>query len=84
MIKTIIKIVVIVLGYVAAGVLLFQVIKTNDKIDKAQEKYKICEQEKGEAEVIHNEAIMAKDAEKEALQTKVEELEKEVAELKKN
>lgn len=84
MIKTIIKIAVVVLGYVAAGVLLFQVIKTNDKIDKAQEKYKICEQEKGEAEVIHNEAIMAKDAEKEALQTKVEELEKEVAELKKN
>lgn len=84
MIKTIIKIVVVILGYVAAGVLLFQVIKTNDKIDKAQEKYKICEQEKGEAEVIHNEAIMAKDAEKEALQTKVEELEKEVAELKKN
>lgn len=84
MIKTIIKIAIAVLGYIAAGFLLYQVIKIDHKIDKAQEKYEICEQEKGEAEVIHNEAIMVKDAEKEALQTKVEELEKEVAELKKN
>lgn len=91
MIKKVSKIILILLGYVFAGLFLFQITrmdtkvgKLNQKIEDLQYQNEICEMKRGEEEVIHEESIMVLDAEKENLQTRVKELEEEVAKLKKN
>ena len=91
MTKKVSKIVLILLGYVFAGVFLFQLTrvdvkvgKLNQKIEDLQYQNEMCEMKRGEEEVIHEESIMVLDAEKENLQTRVKELEDEVARLKKN
>ncbi len=91
MTKKVSKIVLILLGYVFAGVFLFQLTrvdvkvgKLNQKIEDLQYQNEMCEMKRGEEEVIHEESIMVLDAEKENLQTRVKELEDEVAKLKKN
>lgn len=91
MIKKVSKIILILLGYVFAGLFLFQITrmdtkvgKLNQKIEDLQYQNEMCEMKRGEEEVIHEESIMALDAEKENLQTRVKELEEEVAKLKKN
>lgn len=91
MIKKVSKIILILLGYVFAGLFLFQITrmdtkvgKLNQKIEDLQYQNEMCEMKKGEEEVIHEESIMVLDAEKENLQTRVKELEEEVAKLKKN
>jgi excinuclease UvrABC helicase subunit UvrB len=90
MTKKVSKIVLILLGYVFAGVFLFQLTridvkvgKLNQKIEDLQYQNEMCEMKRGEEEVIHEESIMVLDAEKENLQTRVKELEDEVAKLKK-
>ena len=90
MIKKVSKIILILLGYVFAGLFLFQITrmdtkvgKLNQKIEDLQYQNEMCEMERGEEEVIHEESIMVLDAEKENLQTRVKELEEEVAKLKK-
>jgi hypothetical protein len=91
MIKKVSKIILILLGYVFAGLFLFQITrmdtkvgKLNQKIEDLQYQNEMCEMKRGEEEVIHEESIMVLDAEKENLQTRVKELEEEVAKLKKN
>ena len=90
MIKKVSKIILILLGYVFAGLFLFQITrmdtkvgKLNQKIEDLQYQNEMCEMKRGEEEVIHEESIMVLDAEKENLQTRVKELEEEVAKLKK-
>lgn len=91
MIKKVSKIILILLGYVFAGLFLFQITRMdtkigelNQKIEDLQYQNEMCEMKRGEEEVIHEESIMVLDAEKENLQTRVKELEEEVAKLKKN
>lgn len=91
MIKKVSKIILILLGYVFAGLFLFQITrmdtkvgKLNQKIEDLQYQNEMCEMKRGEEEVIHEESIMVLDAEKENLQTRVKELEEEVTKLKKN
>ena len=91
MIKKVSKIILILLGYVFAGLFLFQITrmdtkvgKLNQKIEDLQYQNEMCEMKRGEEEVIHEESIMVLDAEKENLQTRVKELEEEVVKLKKN
>ena len=91
MIKKVSKIILILLGYVFAGLFLFQITRMDTKVGKLNQKIEdlkyqneMCEMKRGEAEVIHEESIMVLDAEKENLQTRVKELEEEVAKLKKN
>lgn len=91
MIKKVSKIILILLGYIFAGLFLFQITrmdtkvgKLNQKIEDLQYQNEMCEMKRGEEEVIHEESIMVLDAEKENLQTRVKELEEEVAKLKKN
>lgn len=91
MIKKVTKIVLILLGYVFAGLFLFQLTrvdvkvgKLNQQIEDLQYQNEMCEMKRGEEEVLHEESIMVLDAEKENLQTRVKELEDEVSKLKKN
>ena len=91
MTKKVTKIVLVLLGYVFATLFLFQLIrvdgrtgKLNQQIEDLQYQNEMCEMKRGEEEVIHEESIMVLDAEKENLQTRVKELEDEVAKLKKN
>lgn len=91
MIKKVSKIILILLGYVFAGLFLFQITrmdtkvgKLNQEIEDLQYQNEMCEMKRGEEEVIHEELIMVLGAEKENLQTRVKELEEEVAKLKKN
>lgn len=91
MTKKVTKIVLVLLGYVFAALFLFQLIrvdgrtgKLNQQIEDLQYQNEMCEMKRGEEEVIHEESIMVLDAEKENLQTRVKELEDEVAKLKKN
>ena len=91
MIKKVTKIVLILLGYVFAGLFLFQLTrvdvkvgKLNQQIEDLQYQNEMCEMKRGEEEVLREESIMVLDAEKENLQTRVKELEDEVSKLKKN
>jgi len=91
MIKKVTKIVLILLGYVFAGLFLFQLTrvdvkvgKLNQQIEDLQYQNEMCDMKRGEEEVLHEESIMVLDAEKENLQTRVKELEDEVSKLKKN
>lgn len=91
MIKKVTKIVLILLGYVFAGLFLFQLTrvdvkvgKLNQQIEDLQYQNEMCEMKRGEEEVLHEESVMVLDAEKENLQTRVKELEDEVSKLKKN
>lgn len=91
MTKKVSKIVLVLLGYVFAALFLFQLIrvdgrtgKLNQQIEDLQYQNETCEMKRGEVEVAYEESIMVLDAEKENLQTRVKELEDEVAKLKKN
>lgn len=91
MTKKVSRIVLVLLGYVFAALFLFQLIrvdgrtgKLNQQIEDLQYQNEMCEMERGKAEAAHEESIMVLDAEKENLQTRVKELEDEVAKLKKN
>lgn len=91
MTKKVSRIVLVLLGYVFAALFLFQLIrvdgrtgKLNQQIEDLQYQNETCEMKRGEVEVAYEESIMVLGAEKENLQTRVKELEDEVAKLKKN